>query len=202
MKVFRALKVVMTALIVLASLGIYSGRAYAHERRMVGAYQFVVGWLTEPAYVGQLNALDLRVTDTRQNPAAPVSGLEKTLTADVAAGGLTPFPLAVTARFGTAGAYNGVVMPTVKGTYTFHITGKIDTTNIDEKFTSGPNTFGDIEDTAAVQYPQKVPVADELGKRLDSIQSGVDQTRILAIVAIALAVLGLGGAALARRRTK
>jgi len=202
MKVFRALKVVMTALIVLASLGIYSGRAYAHERRMVGAYQFVVGWLTEPAYVGQLNALDLRVTDTRQNPAAPVSGLEKTLTADVAAGGLTPFPLAVTARFGTAGAYNGVVMPTVKGTYTFHITGKIDTTNIDEKFTSGPNTFGDIEDTAAVQYPQKVPVADELGKRLDSIQSGTDQTRILAIVAVALAVVGLGGAALARRRTR
>jgi len=200
--VFRALKVVMTALIVLASLGIYSGRAYAHERRMVGPYQLVVGWLTEPAYVGQLNALDLRVTDTRQNPAAPVSGLEKTLTADVAAGGLTPFPLAVTARFGTAGAYNGVVMPTVKGTYTFHITGKIDTTNIDEKFTSGPNTFGDIEDTAAVQYPQKVPVADELGKRLDSIQSGVDQTRILAIVAIALAVVGLGGAALARRRTR
>ena len=199
---FRALKVVMTALIVLASLGIYSGRAYAHERRMVGPYQFVVGWLTEPAYVGQLNALDLRVTDTRQNPAAPVSGLEKTLTADVAAGGLTPFPLAVTARFGTAGAYNGVVMPTVKGTYTFHITGKIDTTNIDEKFTSGPNTFGDIEDTAAVQYPQKVPVADELGKRLDSIQSGVDQTRILAIVAVALAVVGLGGAALARRRTR
>jgi len=200
--VFRALKVVMTALIVLASLGIYSGRAYAHERRMVGAYQFVVGWLTEPAYLGQLNSLDLRITDTRQNPAAPVSGLEKTLTADVAAGGLTPFPLAVTARFGTAGAYNGVVMPTVKGTYTFHITGKIDTTNIDEKFTSGPNTFGDIEDTAAVQYPQKVPVADELGKRLDSIQSGVDQTRILAIVAIALAVVGLGGAALARRRTR
>ena len=199
---FRALKVVMTALIVLASLGIYSGRAYAHERRMVGAYQFVVGWLTEPAYLGQLNSLDLRITDTRQNPAAPVSGLEKTLTADVAAGGLTPFPLAVTARFGTAGAYNGVVMPTVKGTYTFHITGKIDTTNIDEKFTSGPNTFGDIEDTAAVQYPQKVPVADELGKRLDSIQSGVDQTRILAIVAVALAVVGLGGAALARRRTR
>ena len=199
---FRALKVVMTALIVLASLGIYSGRAYAHERRMVGAYQFVVGWLTEPAYLGQLNSLDLRITDTRQNPAAPVSGLEKTLTADVAAGGLTPFPLAVTARFGTAGAYNGVVMPTVKGTYTFHITGKIDTTNIDEKFTSGPNTFGDIEDTAAVQYPQKVPVADELGKRLDAIQSGVDQTRILAIVAIALAVVGLGGAALARRRTR
>jgi hypothetical protein len=199
--VFRALKVASAILIVVASLGIYSGHAYAHERRMVGPYQFVVGWLTEPAYLGQLNSLDLRISDTRQNPAGPVSGLEKTLTADVAAGGLTPFPLTVTARFGTAGAYNGVVMPTVKGTYTFHITGKIDTTNIDEKFTSGPNTFGDIEDTAAVQYPQKVPVADELGKKLDSIQSGVDQTRILSIVAIVLGALALGGATLFRKRT-
>jgi hypothetical protein len=199
--VFRVLKIAAAMAIVVASVVIFSGRAYAHERRMVGPYQFVVGWLTEPAYLGQLNSLDLRITDTRQNPAAAVSGLEKTLTADVTAGGLKPFPLTVTARFGTAGAYNGVVMPTVKGTYMFHITGKIDTTNIDEKFTSGPGTFGDIEDTAVVQYPAKVPVADELGKKLDAIQSGVDQTRILAIIAIAVAVVSLGGAALARRRT-
>jgi hypothetical protein len=92
-------------------------------------------------------------------------------------------------------------MPTVKGTYTFHIVGKIDTLNIDEKFTSGPSTFGDIEDTSAVQYPQKVPVADELGQRLDAIQSGVDQTRAFALVALALAIVALGGSALARRRS-
>jgi hypothetical protein len=199
--VFRVLCAMSVLAIVVASVLIFSGRAYAHERRMVGPYQFVVGWLTEPAYVGQLNSLDLRITDTRQNPAAPVAGLETTLIADVAAGGLTPFPLTVTARFGTAGAYNGVVMPTVKGTYTFHITGKIDTLAVDEKFTSGPNTFGEIEDTAAVQYPAKVPVADDLGKKLDAIQSGVDQTRAFALVALALAIVGLGGAALARRRS-
>jgi hypothetical protein len=174
--------------VVVASLLIFSGHAYAHERRTVGPYQFVVGWLNEPAYVGQLNGLDLRITDTRQNPAAAVTGLEKTLTADVAAGGLAPYKLDVTARFGTAGAYNGVVMPTVTGTYTFHITGKIDTTTIDEKFTSGPNTFGDIEDTAAVQYPAKVPVANDLSKKLDAIQSAVDQTRLTAIVALVTAI--------------
>jgi hypothetical protein len=199
--VFRILCALTALAVVIASLLIFSGRAYAHERRMVGPYQFVVGWLTEPAYVGQLNSLDLRVTDTRQNPAAPVVGLEKTLTADVAAGGLAPFKLTVTARFGTAGAYNGVVMPTVKGAYTFHIVGTIDTLKIDEKFTSGPSTFGEIEDTAAVQYPVAVPVADELGKKLDAIQSAVDQTRALALVALALAIVGLGGAALARRRS-
>jgi hypothetical protein len=91
-------------------------------------------------------------------------------------------------------------MPTVPGTYTFHIKGKIDTLEVDEKFTSGPSTFGDIEDTAAVQYPAKVPVADGLSKKLDAIQSGIDQTRMIAIAALALALVGLGAAALARRR--
>jgi len=197
---FRVLNAMAALAVVVASMLIFSGHAYAHERRTVGPYQFVVGWLNEPAYLGQLNSLDLRISDTRQNPAAAVSGLEKTLTADVAAGGLRPFKLDVTARFGTVGAYNGVVMPTVKGTYTFHIVGKIDTLDIDEKFTSGPNTFGDIEDTAAVQYPTKVPVADDLGKKLDAIQSGVDQTRILAIIATLLGVVALGVTAMARRR--
>jgi hypothetical protein len=199
--VFRVLCALTALVVVVASVLIFSGRAYAHERRMVGPYQFVVGWLAEPAYVGQLNSIDLRITDTRQDPAAPVAGVEKTLTADVAAGGLAPFRLTLTARFGTAGAYNGVVMPTVKGAYTFHIVGKIDTLTIDEKFTSGPTTFGEIEDTAAVQYPSKVPVADELSKKLDAIQSGVDQTRAFALVALALAIVSLGGAALARRRS-
>jgi len=199
--VYRALTVASTIAIVAASLLLFSGRAYAHERRMVGPYQFTVGWLNEPAYLGQLNSLDLRIADTRQNPAAPVSGLEKTLTADVSAGGLAPYTLTVSARFGTAGAYNGFVMPTVKGGYTFHIVGKIDTQTVDEKFTSGPNTFGDIEDTAVLQYPVKVPVADDLGKKLDAVQSGVDQTRLIALAGLVLGVVALGAATLMRRRT-
>ena len=195
---YRVLAAMSVVTIVVASLLLTSGTAYAHERRTVGPYQFVVGWLNEPAYVGQLNSLDLRITDTRNTQ--PVSGLEKTLAADVSAGGLAPFKLDVSARFGSAGAYNGWVMPTVVGQYTFHITGKIDTQNIDEKFQSGPNTFGDIENTAALQYPTKVPVADDLGKKIDAIQSGVDQTRVIAIVGLVLGVLALGAATLFRRR--
>jgi hypothetical protein len=196
--VHRALSAASTIAIVVASLLVFSGTAYAHERRMVGPYQFVVGWLNEPAYVGQLNSLDLRVTDTRTNPATPVTGLEKTFTADVAAGGLSPFPLTVSARFGSAGAYNGWVMPTAVGTYMFHITGKIDTQAVDEKFTSGPGTFGDIENTAALQYPTKVPVADELSKRLDAIASTTDQTRIIALVALVVGIAAIGWGALMR----
>jgi hypothetical protein len=185
--------------IVVSSMLIFSGHAYAHERRTVGPYQLVVGWLNEPAYLGQLNSLDLRVTDTRNTQ--PVAGLEKTLSADVAAGGLAPYTLTVSARFGTAGAYNGWIMPTAAGAYTFHIKGKIETLDVDEKFSSGPGTFGEIEDTAAVQYPATVPVADQLSKKLDSIQSGVDQTRIIAIVALVIGLAGIGANVLFRRRT-
>ena len=32
-------------------------------------YTFVVGWITEPSFVGQLNALDLTVTDTASTKA-------------------------------------------------------------------------------------------------------------------------------------
>ena len=199
MPVYRAINLMTATAVIAASLLIFSGHAYAHERRTVGPYQLVVGWLSEPAYLGELNSLDLRVTDTRNTQ--PITGLEKTVTADLAAGGLTPYTLTVSARFGTAGAYNGWVMPTVPGTYTFHIKGKIDTLDFDEKFTSGPNTFGDIEDTAAVQYPAKVPVADSLSKKLDSIQSGIDQTRIIAILALVIGLAGIGAGVLFRRRT-
>ena len=195
---YRLLSAMSVITIVIASLLLTSGAAYAHERRTVGPYQFVVGWLNEPAYVGELNSLDMRITDTRTNQ--PVSGLEKTLTADLTAGGLAPFPLTVSARFGTPGAYNGYVMPTVTGQYTFHITGKIDTQAVDEKFQSGPNTFGDIENTQSLQYPSKVPVADDLGKKLDAIQSGVDQTRLIALAAIVLGVVALGATVMSRRR--
>lgn len=185
-------------MVVVASLLITSGPADAHERRTVGPYQLVVGWLNEPAYVGQLNSLDFRVTDTRTNQ--PVSGLEKTITADVSAGGLAPFALTVSARFGTPGAYNGWVMPTVAGAYSFHIKGKIESQDVDEKFQSGPNTFGDIENTAVLQYPAKVPVADELGKKLDAIQASIDQTRLIALAAIAVGVAAIVAAVLLSRR--
>jgi hypothetical protein len=119
----RLISLVAATLVVVSSFAIYSGTAAAHERRMVGPYQFVVGWLNEPAYVGLMNSLDMRISDTRVTPAKAVEGLEKTLTVDLHSGGLAPLPLAVTARFGTPGAYNGYVMPTTTGTFTFSIKG-------------------------------------------------------------------------------
>lgn len=194
----RILNAAAAVAVVVASFMTFASTAAAHERRTVGPYQLVVGWLNEPAYVGLMNSLDLRVTDTRTTK--PVEGLEKTLTAELQTGGLKPLPLTVTARFGQPGAYNGYAMPTTTGTYIFHITGKIESMNIDEKFESGPGRFGDIEATTALQYPTKVPGPSEVGDRLAAIQSELGQIRILAALAIALGVIALGVPFVMRRR--
>ncbi|MEX2047826.1 MAG: hypothetical protein WEE03_11735 [Chloroflexota bacterium] len=188
------------ALVVATSVIAFSGTAAAHERRTVGPYQFVVGWLNEPAYVGLMNSLDLRVTDTRVTPAKAVEGLDKTLTVELQTGGLAPLRLTVTARFGTPGAYNGYAMPTATGTYTFHIKGKVEDLDVDEKFESGPGRFGDIEPTTALQYPNEVPAPDELGTRLGDLQSGIDQTRMLSAAAVLIGLVALGVAFMFRRR--
>ena len=198
----RLISLVAATLVVVSSFAIYGGTAAAHERRMVGPYQFVVGWLNEPAYVGLMNSLDLRVTDTRVTPAKAVEGLEKTLTVDLQTGGLGPLPLTVTARFGTPGAYNGYVMPSATGTYVFHIKGKVEDRAVDEVFESGPGRFGDIESTTALQYPNKVPAAEELTKRLGDLQTGIDQTRLLTAAALVIGIVAVGAAfAMSRRRS-
>jgi hypothetical protein len=197
----RLISFVAATVVVVSSFAIYAGTAAAHERRTLGPYQFVVGWLNEPAYVGLMNSLDLRVTDTRVTPAKAVEGLEKTLIVDLQTGGLAPLPLTITARFGAPGAYNGYAMPTATGTYVFHIKGKVESLDVDEKFESGPNRFGDIESTTALQYPNKVPAADDLTRRLGDLQSGIDQTRLLSAAAVVIGLIALGVAfAISRRR--
>jgi hypothetical protein len=178
----RVISFVAATLIVVTSLIAFSGPAAAHERRMVGPYQLVVGWLNEPAYA--------------------VEGLDKTLTVDLQSGGLAPLPLAVTARFGVPGAYNGYALPTATGSYTFTINGKIESLDVNEKFESGPGRFGEIESTDALQYPNKVPVADDLSRRLSDLQGSVDQSRIFALAALVVGIVAIGGAAvMGRRRT-
>ena len=195
----RLTSFVAATLVVVTSFIAFTGTAAAHERRTVGPYEFEVGWLTEPAFAGLVNGLDLTVTDTRSNKA--VEGLEQTLTVDLQTGGLAPLPLTLTARFGTPGAYDGSFMPTAAGTYTFHIKGKVATLDIDEKFESGPGRFDDVESTTAIQYPTKVPVGDELGKRLSDLQSAIDQLRLLSAAAVVIGIVALGTAfALSRRR--
>ena len=63
----------------LICLSFATNTALAHTRVEVGPYAFVIGWLQEPAIVGERNALTIEITEDEQ----PVSGAEATLVAYV-----------------------------------------------------------------------------------------------------------------------
>jgi hypothetical protein len=202
-------------IIALALVTIVASPTFAHEKRQVGKYTFVVGFLNEPAYVNQLNSLDLTVClgtscnytvqDGSRVVSNPVNDLEKTLKVEVSTGAHAPIPLTIDARYGNPGKYTGYFEPTTTGNYTFHIYGTIGTDKIDEKFTSSPTGFGAVEEMTA--YPaaqtQGAPAASDnaLQSQLVAAQNAASTATTIGIVGAILGVLGivLAGVSLARR---
>jgi hypothetical protein len=158
------------------------GAALAHESRDVGEYTLVVGFLDEPVYAGLKSGLDLRISAGE----TPVEGAEATLEAEVTFGDQTR-ALEISPSFGEPGAYRSVFFPTAAGSYTFRIFGEIDGTAIDESFTSGPDTFGDILDTAGGQFPVVYPAIADLAR---DAEAGAGAATMATIA------LGLGAAGL------
>lgn len=197
----RLLAVIATVSVVM-SVSILASPAAAHERRMVGPYQLVVGWLEEPAFQGEPNAASVRITDPRVTPAKAMEGLERAITVEVRSGGIAPFTGTLRAVFGQPGLYALDVIPTLGGAYAFRIKGRIETLDFDETFESGPGRFNDVEPQSALQYPAKAPAGADLETRLGSIERQLGSIQAIAIVALVLAVtLPVGRALMARRRT-
>jgi hypothetical protein len=173
--------------------------AQAHENRVVGKYKLTVGWLDEPALLNQLNSLDFRVvvSDTQK----PVEGLGKTLHAEVVFGA-SSMPLVLSPRFGQPGAYSASLIPTRSGSYFFHFTGTIEGIPIDEKFESGPGRFTDVGDTAALQFPLKLPAPAEAAAQLKAAQDSAVGAQATAYFGIALGLLGLAVGAIAFMRPR
>lgn len=152
--------------LVALALALVTSGAAAHEQRDVadGQFSFVVGFLNEPAYSGEMNGLDLRIAllDAAATPVAageeapttPVEGLETTVQAEVFFADQA-MPLVISASYGEPGSYESIFFPTQPGDYSFHIFGTINGVAIDETFTSGPETFGPMEDPAPLQFPKE-----------------------------------------------
>jgi hypothetical protein len=153
----------------------------AHEQRTVEGYDFVVGFIGEPVFVGQKSGLEFSVTQNGE----PVEGLEETLQAEVTKGDATR-DLPLGPRFGQPGWYQSYFVPTVAGAYSFHVTGDIEGTAVDETFSTGPDTFGEPQSVSAAQFPVQFPGQAEL---VDDAQRGADAA---GQVTIALVLGGLG----------
>jgi hypothetical protein len=170
--------------------------ALAHERRAVGSYTFIVGFMNEPAIAYYPNALDLRVLDAS---GQPVAGLEQTLGAEViVGGGAQRRELELEPAFNQPGRYFGFFIPTLPGDYTFRIYGQVGGQRVDESFASGPGRFHAPEDPAELQFPRQLPTTLDLQQSLLDLQQSLAERRQGSsndgLVALAL---GVGAAALA-----
>ena len=197
-----------------------SNNALAHEHRAVGNYGFVVGFLNEPAIAYQLNGLSLDVKlfpngvpaegdEAAEAAGQPVEGLDSTLKVEVIVGGdAKKMPLTLEAAFNNPGAYEAHFIPTLPGDYTYHIFGKVENKDVDESFSSGPQTFDPVDDPSDLQFPDKLPTTAELQSSITALQSkssgGSDDTaRVLGVIGIIAGIVGVaaGGVALAARRS-
>jgi hypothetical protein len=127
----------------------------AHENRPVldDQYELTVGFLDEPAIVGEVNGLSLRVVKVNGDEKEPVVGLDQTLQAEVIFGDQT-MALELSPVFQDLGHYRSVFIPMAEGDYTFHITGEIEGNAIDESFTSSPEGFDSVEPREPLEFPK------------------------------------------------
>lgn len=141
--------------------------ASAHETRQVGEYEFVVGWWTEPAFANQPNGPEVTIS---KEGKPVVEGVD--LSADVIFGEETTTyslePAFIVGVFGDPGNYNADLVPTRPGTWEYRIYGTVEGAEVDETFTSGPETFSDIEDPAETAFPVADPNAAELSERIQT----------------------------------
>lgn len=177
-------------IVALAALALSASLASAHEHKVVGGYTLTVGFLNEPAINEQPNGLSLRVDKGSDETGTPVAGLASTLKAEVKFGGQT-MPLTLEPVFNQDGAYDANFIPTASGTYSFHIFGTIENTPVDETFTSGPDTFSDVEDASAMQFPTKVGSISSVSQTAQNAGDTADSARVFGIIGIVVGVLGL-----------
>jgi hypothetical protein len=222
---FRIVATAVVAIIAVVAVGTVSEprQTLAHEHRTVlENYEFVVGWLNEPAIAYEPNGLDFRVTffpngvpeegeqaegeGQPEEEGQPMEGLEETLQAEIiAGGGAATRELTLEPAFGEEGAYESPLIPTVPGDYTFRIFGDLEGQEVDESFTSGPETFSVINEPSEIQFPEQLapPATSDNASGSSSESSSDDTARALGIIGIIAGVIGLGvgGLAVATRRS-
>jgi hypothetical protein len=151
--------------------------AAAHTPHAVGDFELEIGWLHEPAFVGQPNAVQVTVADKNGDPVTDLA--LDALAVVVSTAGQDSASLALLPAFdaeegiGPLGEYDAVIVPTAPGDYTFHITGSIHGTTADVTVTSGDETFDPVEASTELEFPAKLPDLGEVATRLDRLDSRI-----------------------------
>lgn len=174
----------VAAAVVLAAPG---RPALAHGRLEVGDYELVIGFKVEPAYQGEPNGLDLRVSNKATKE--PVLDLSDTLKAEIIHGA-SKREVAIRPQFGKDGAYTADVLPSEAGDYTWHIWGEINGTPVDVSMTSGEGTFGAVDAKSEVAFPAAEATAAELKTAAETAQAAAQRATLIGGAGVVLGLLG------------
>ena len=151
--------------------------ASAHVVKQVGAYTVALGWQHEPTYIGELNAVEVFVTDSTGAPVTDLTPDDLKVTVTFGGQDSDPLPLLPTydadTGLGTKGEYLAPIIPTAPGDYTFHLVGTIHDQAVDETATSGDSTFASAESPTSIEFPATLPTIGELVTRLDRIEARI-----------------------------
>jgi hypothetical protein len=202
--------IIAAALAALASIALSPTAASAHVQQTVGPISMEVGFGTEPAYAGQPNSVYLLL----EKNGKPVVDLGDTLKVTVGYGSQSAdFPIVPNFEVGgdgVPGEYRAWFVPSQPGPYTFHFTGTVDGTKIDQSFTSGPKTFNAVEDLAAATFPKvEFPTNGQIAQRISqdsartsaalttatgataSARRAANTARLIAVIGFVVGVAGL-----------
>ena len=203
MKPMRAIRRGLASVFALSICGVLflpATPALAHETREVGDIVMAVGWANEPSYAGYQHPVEVFLSEpapSGEEEGDPISDAEIEVEVFFGAesSGTTSGPLPMEEAFGEPGHFEADMIPTRPGTYTFRFTGTVAGQEIDEVFTSGPETFSDVNLAASIQFPEQDPTSGELAERLERLDSriggGGDMALWLAIVSGLIALVAL-----------
>jgi hypothetical protein len=125
-----------------------------------------MGWLHEPTYVGVENAVQVVVKDAGGNPVNDLAPGDLNVVVSTAGQQTAVLPLQPSfdpdTGLGTPGEYTASLIPTQVGDYTFHLTGSIHGTAVDETSTSSDQTFDSVTAGTDVQFPIKQPAIGDV----------------------------------------
>lgn len=152
-----------------------AGTAQAHVLKTFGTYTVALGWKVEPTYVGSPNAVQAIVTDAKGKAVTDIPDGDMTVVVSLGSQSTSALPLNNAfdsdTGLGIPGDYEASIDPTVPGDYTFHLSGKIHGTAIDETATSSDSTFDSVVDSSSVDFPNKLPSISDLATRMDRIDA-------------------------------
>ena len=123
--------------------------ARAHESITVGDYEIVYGWVNEPPIAGQLNGVELFITNTSSGEAAG-EGVIQSLTVDLTYGAETK-TLTLEPGFEEHGAFRATVLPTIPGLYSLDFSGTLADTTVDTEV-----ELEEVQAPEVVQFPGAV----------------------------------------------